>query len=582
MIAEKQGLHLQAGNAKLVTIAAALVMAWLVIYLRILSPFWLLAPIAIYIALAIFHERVNRLRSRAERSAVYYQRGLARIENRWAGGGETGERFRTTKSIYAEDLDLFGRGSLFELLSTARTPMGESWLARWLLKPSSVPEILERQEMVAELRDKLELREALAVIGGELRADFDPEGLTQWAGGKAEGCVPGLRRVFAALANGVIFFAVLFGITNIILPLLVALSADLALTLWFWKTAKLALSGLVANDESLVLLARILNRLENEPFVSPRLRKMIAELKTGVTPASTSVEKLARLVSWANARDSLTVRIFDIPLMYTMQLGFAAEAWRRRYGRRLRSWLDAIGEMEAVLSLATYFYEHPEDPFPTLVGPTGPEPLFAGEELGHPLISSAACIRNSVRLTPKATQVLMVSGSNMSGKSTLLRAVGINAVLAMAGAPVRAKSLTLTPLALGTSIRTTDSLQEGRSGFYTEILRLREVFELTEGGTPVLFLFDELFGGTNSTDRMAGAEGLLRELMLRGAIGIVTTHDLALTAISPPPSHAVSISNAHFQEWINDGRMTFDFKLRPGPVEKGNALQLMRMIGLEV
>jgi MutS domain V len=581
-IAEEQRLHIRAGNAKLSVIAASLVMAWLVIYPRVLSPFWLFAPAAVYIVVAIFHERVNRLRTEAERLAAFYRRGLARIEDRWAGGGETGERFQTTKSIYSEDLDLFGRGSLFELLSTARTTMGESWLARWLLEPSPPEAILERQGLVAELRDNLDLRDALTIAGGELKVDFDPDALTRWAGGEATGCVPGLRRTFAALVICLICSVVLLVVWKIVLPLLVVFTAEIALTLWLWKSAKSAISGLMVNDESLVLLAQLLSRLENEAFVSPRFQKLVADLNAAATLASRSIENLAHLVSWANARDSLAVRIFDIPLMYTMQLGFAAEAWRRQFGHRLSSWLDVVGELEAVVSLATYAYEHPEDPFPVLVGAHGSESVFAGDDLGHPLIPSAACVRNSVRLATNATQVLMVSGSNMSGKSTLLRSAGINVVMAMAGAPVRAKSLTLTPFALGTSIRTTDSLQEGRSGFYTEIIRLREVFELTERGTPVLFLFDELFGGTNSTDRGAGAEAVVRELILRGAIGIVTTHDLALTAISAPVSRTGSIRNAHFQEQIEDGRMSFDYKLREGPVEKGNALQLMRMIGLKV
>jgi hypothetical protein len=581
-ITEKQKLHIRAGNAKVIVIAAGLVIAWLAIYPRLLSPFWLFAPVAAYMALAILHIEINRARTRAERVAAFYRRGLARIEDRWAGGGETGERFRNLKSIYAEDLDLFGRGSLFELLSTARTAMGESWLARWLLRPSSVPEIRERHDFAAELREKLNLREDLAVTGEELKAALDDEALIQWATGKAAGWAPGLRWIFSALAICAAGFVVVLAIARIIMPLVLVVAAEIALTLWRLKTAKAALSGLESSDLGLLLLAAILKRLEQELFTSPRLQKMAAQLKGGATPASRAIEKLAHLVNWVNARDSLMIRIFDIPLMYTMRLGFAAEAWRRRYGHQLGSWLDAIGEMEAVVSLATYAYEHPEDPFPNLIEPENSEPLFAGEELGHPLIPSAGSVRNSVRLARNATQVLIVSGSNMSGKSTLLRVVGVNTVLAMAGAPVRAKSLSLTPLALGTSIRTTDSLLEARSGFYTEILRLREILELAEGGTPVLFLLDELLAGTNSTDRKAGAQGVIRELMARGAMGMVTTHDMALTAISQPPLHAGSIANAHFQESIDDGRMTFDYKLRDGVVEKGNALELMRMIGLKV
>lgn len=581
-ITEKQKLHLLAGNAKLIVIIAGLVVAWLALYPRALSPFWLLVPSAAYIALAILHNQVNEARTRAERVAAFYRRGLARIEDRWAGGGETGERFKSPSSIYAEDLDLFGSGSLFELLSTARTAMGEACLARWLLQPSLPAEIQERQLAVAELRNEVRLREDLAIAGGELRAVLDPEALGRWAAKRSEGCKPGLRRIFAALAIAVTASAVLAAITRIIEPLLAALTAEMALTLWLWKSATAALSGLELSDQSLLLLARILKRVEAESFASARLRVLTAQLKNGGAPASRSIQTLAHLVSWVNARDSLLVRIFDIPLMYTMQIGFAAETWRRQHGPRLRSCLEAIGEAEAVLSLATYAYEHPEDSFPTLIGLDQPGALFAAEELGHPMIPSSRCVRNSVALGKDGAQALIVSGSNMSGKSTLLRAVGVNTVLAMAGAPVRAKSLTLTPLALGTSIRTNDSLGESRSGFYTEILRLRAVFDLTARYPPVLFLFDELLGGTNSADRRAGAEGLLREVIARGAIGIVTTHDIALTEISLPPCQSGSITNAHFQERIGDGQIIFDYKLRPGIVSRGNALELMRMIGLSV
>jgi hypothetical protein len=579
-IAQKQKLHIRAGNAKLIAIVAGLVMAWLAIYPRTLSLLWLLVPAAVYSALAIFHYEVNRARSRAERVAAFHRRGLARLEDRWAGGGATGERFGNVHSIYADDLDLFGSGSLFELLSTARTTMGEAWLARWLLEPSGVLGIRERQALVAELQDKLDLREELAVTGEQLRATLDDQALVHWAQSKAAGWRPGLRWVFAALAAATVASAVAIAIARIGLPFLIAITLEGGFTLWLWKTAKAALGDVDLDDQSLLLLAALLKRIEELSIASPRLQKLAAELKSQDACASRAIRKLARLANWMNARDSLAVRIFGFPLMYTMQLGFAVEGWKRRYGHRLNSWLGVIGEWEALLSLANYAYEHPQDPFPTLI--EAEEPLFAGDELGHPLLPSATCVPNSIRLAMGATQALIVSGSNMSGKSTLLRTVGVNAVLAMTGAPVRAKSLTLTPLALGTSIRTTDSLREGRSGFYTEILRLREVFKLAEVGTPVLFLFDELLAGTNSTDRKIGAEGLIRELMGRRAIGMVTTHDMALTAISPASTHAGSVANAHFQESIDGGRMTFDYKLRDGPVEKGNALELMRLIGLKV
>jgi DNA mismatch repair ATPase MutS len=319
-------------------------------------------------------------------------------------------------------------------------------------------------------------------------------------------------------------------------------------------------------------------------------------------------------VYWIDAHHSLLGHLVELPLLYTAQVAFAAESWRQRYGARMRASVEIVGEIEALISLATYSYEHPADPFPEIAEPPDSPALFDGQELGHPLIAEAKCVRNSVRLDQE-TRVLLVSGSNMSGKSTLLRVVGINTVLAMAGAPVRAKALRLTPLNVGTRIHSTDSLQEGRSTFYTEILHIRRVFDLTvpivakadvangdlakanlttanfatanpAKGNPatenraLLFLFDELLEGTNSKDRRIGAESLIRGLLLRRAIGIVTTHDLALTEITA--ALGTSIRNVHLEDQVEDGKMRFDYKLRDGVVTKSNALALMRLIGLEM
>ncbi len=575
---EKQRIHLRYGNAKLAVIVAGLAMAWLAIYPRLLSPFWLLAPAAAYFTLAVLHNQVNRTQRRAERLAAFYGRGIARIEDRWTGNGETGERFRSMKSIYAEDLDVFGPASLFQLLCTARTTMGENCLAGWLLAPAARQDILERHELLQELREKLDFRERLALAGEDLRAELDPGVLAGWAEGRAPAINPALRRLFRALAVCLLVAVFLLAAFDMFFPLFAVLIIEIVLTLWRWKEAKRATAGMESGDQGLLVLAGILERIETESFASVRLRQLSAKLREGAVPASRAVARLARLANWIGARDGLAMRLIDLPLMITMQTGFAAEAWRRRWGAQVHVWLETVGEIEALNSLAAYAFEHPGDVVPEIV--ENAEVVFEGEALGHPLIPNSRCVRNNVRLG-RDPQVLVVSGSNMSGKSTLLRAVGVNVILALAGAPVRAKALKLAPLSLGTSIRTTDSLQEERSGFYAEILRLRQVFDLTEAKAQILFLFDELLAGTNSRDRRAGAEGLIRALIECGAAGIITTHDSALTEITAPPGPG-AIRNVHFQERINDGQMSFDYALRDGPVETSNALQLMRMIGLKV
>lgn len=573
-------MHLRIGNFKLLVIVAGLVLAWFSLIKNTVSDYWMILPVAVYGALAVWHELVIRARTRAERAAAFYERGLARIEDRWAGTGEAGERFRDAKHIYAEDLDLFGTGGLFQLLCSARTAMGEEWLARWLLAPSTVAAIHKRHELIAELREKIDLREDVALKGEGLRAELNPAGLAAWAEGTAELTNSSVRGLVTALAIACVATIAAWAVTGEVLPFLIALLVNLGVYARFKKRADAAMRGFQCNEDGLTLFEEILKRIEEEPFSSSRLRHLQEELKAGgAERASHAMRRLARMVTWIDARDSYFMKLIELPVLYSLQLGFVAEAWRRRWGRRVRVWIDVVGEVEALLSLAAYAYEHPGDPFPEIAEAENADAHFAGEELGHPLIAAARCVRNSVGLDER-TRVLLVSGSNMSGKSTLLRTVGINLVLAMAGAPIRGKSLQLSPLALGTRIRSTDSLQEGRSNFYTEILRIRQVFTLADEKMPLLFLFDELLEGTNSHDRQIGAEALLRSLVDRKAIGMVTTHDLALTEIAV--SLDGSIRNVHFEDQISGGEMSFDYKLKDGVVPRSNALELMRWIGLKV
>jgi DNA mismatch repair ATPase MutS len=276
-----------------------------------------------------------------------------------------------------------------------------------------------------------------------------------------------------------------------------------------------------------------------------------------------------------DSRHHIMVRLAGPLLLWDLHLAYAIERWRRTSGRALRQWLAAVGELEALSSLAGYHHEHPDDVFPDLEEGA---PRFDAEGLGHPLLPAAAMVRNDVRLTGDL-RVMVVSGSNMSGKSTLLRTVGVNAVLAGAGAPVRAARLRLTPLAIGASIRIEDSLETGVSRFYAEITRLGAIMRRAGSG-PLIFLIDELLNGTNSHDRRIGAEAVVRGLIDRGAIGLVTTHDLALAAIAD--ALGPRAANVHFEDVLDDGRMLFDYRMRPGVVSKSNAIALMRSVGLDV
>jgi hypothetical protein len=569
------------GNLKLAAVVAFFIAAAFSVKQHAFPAYWLALPVAVFLALVVVHDRVIRAHRHAERAADIYRRGLARLEGRWTGSGETGEQFRVADHVYADDLDLFGRGSMFELLCTARTPMGRQTLANWLLAPTTLDEVRGRQRAIDELCGRLDFREELAVAAEDLRSPRQPGWLVEWA--EAPAAVKKkqslLRIVSGVVALGAIVALVYGGLGGDWTPLLAILAVEAIIAYKLRNRVNSLLDAISAAADELALVAAMMARIEREPFTSEWLTTRAAGLQSiGQTP-SRSLARLRRIADLANGRHNLFVKFLDVPLLYSVQVAFAAESWRQQHGSSVRQWLAALGDFEAVLSMATYAYEHPQDPFPELLPERVPA-IFDAEQIAHPLLPADKAVRNSVKLGDLA-QLLLVSGSNMSGKSTLLRAIGLNVVLAQAGAPVRAARLDMSPVRLGTSIRVTDSLQAGRSGFYAEIVRLRQIMALTEGVKPVLFLLDELLHGTNSHDRKIGAESIVRALLERGAIGVVTTHDLALTAIGTAAADN-RVRNAHFQDHVEDGQMRFDYILRDGVVTKSNALELMRSIGLDV
>lgn len=557
------------GNWRLVTVAATALLAWINLYLLPLGA-------AVFLGLIVLHERIARKLESERRAEALYDRALARLNHRWAGAGPAGETFREPEHPYADELDLFGHGSLFQLLCLARTAAGEATLAAWLKAPAAVEEVRLRHEAIREMRPNLDLREDLALAGEDIRAGVHPGMLTRWAS------LPPVRfpspaRWLAALFTA----AVLATFTGYMLqrwswrPFVYTVFAQ-SVFAFALRDRVLTVHGATdAPARDLALLAQILARLEREPWSSPLLDEIRRRLAAGGQTASARIAHLRRLIEWHDWSHNLGFSPVARLLLWSTHLALALERWRRDSGPHIGEWLQALAELEALSSLAGYAAEHPGDAFPELLE-SGPR--FEAAGLAHPLLAERAAVRNHVALGG-SVRLLIVSGSNMSGKSTLLRAVGLNAVLAWAGAPVRATSLRLSPLAVGAAMRVQDSLQEGRSRFYSEILRIRKLLDLAASGRPLLFLLDELLSGTNSHDRRIGAEAILRTLVERGAAGMVTTHDLALAHIADQLPGA---SNVHFEDHIEDGRIAFDYIMRPGVVRKSNALELMRSVGLEV
>jgi hypothetical protein len=566
----------QLGYWRLLAMAGVGVLIWLGIQGQ--APWWSAGfPLAVFVTLIWWQSRIERDAERIRRAIRFHESGLARIENRWQGSGETGERFLDAHHPYSADLDLFGRASLFELLSTARTWGGEARLASWLQAPAPIERLHERHAAIEELRPMLDLREQLAVLGDDFRSGVDPEQLSRWGSAPAQPFSTTMRVAAFILAIAAVIILIWWFATGFVE--IEARRAVVALAMvegsYFLsvrrRTGKIVEEvGRPARD--LDLLAGIVETLEAQRFQSPLLARLRAALEVAGRPASYRIARLRRLMDILDSRENPMIKGLDGPLLWTAQTAMAIEAWRSESGRFVAGWLDAVSEIEALSALANYSWEHPDDPFPEFV----PEAQFDGDGLGHPLLAEERCVRNSVSLTPPL-QLLVVSGSNMSGKSTLLRAVGINAVLALAGAPVRAKRLTISYLSVGASIRTMDSLEEGHSRFMAEILRLKQILELPR---PALFLLDELLHGTNSHDRAIGAEGLIRALLAKGSIGLATTHDLSLSRVAEELTPAAV--NVHFEDRLEEGRLVFDYRMKPGVVARSNALDLMRAVGLDV
>jgi hypothetical protein len=564
------------GNARLILGAAIAIAAGFALLKSAFSPLWLSIPICVFIYLIARHTTIDRRMRRAQRAAALYRNGLARIEDRWVGANQHDERFADPHHIYAADLDLFGKGSLFELLCTARTRMGEDTLADWLLKPATTDVIRGRQIAVTELRAQLDLREDFAILGEQSTVGVQPDALLSWINAESRLQQRWIGWAARLLAVSAVIAAIVWFVSGSVSSLLVVLVIETCVAYALRRQFQRTIVAQETTFANLELLSGFLERLERAQFHSPLARHLVQALASHGLKASRAIAKLRTIVQIIESRRNMFVAALDVPLMISIQAAVAAEAWRRTHGHAVESWLRIVGEFEALLSLAAYSYEHPEDPFPEFVADAA---AFRAVGIMHPLIPRLNVVANDVDIDGRA-RIWLVSGSNMSGKSTLLRTVGINVVLAMAGAPVRAQRLEMTALQVGASIRVNDSLQEGSSRFYAEITRLRQLFETAGSKTPLLVLLDELLQGTNSADRLVGARGVVRALLDRGAIGLVSTHDLALTDIGT--ANDERIVNVHFQDDMDGDKMKFDYKLRAGVVTKSNALELMRSIGLDV
>jgi len=554
---------------------------------------WVFLPLLGFVVLAIIHERVITRRRRSEAAARFYERGMERVNGTWQGKGFDGSIFAAEHHPFAGDLDVFGKGSVYELLCTAVTASGRATLARWLLHPGDViaAEVRERQIAVEELCDRIDLREEIFVSAAEVASEVEEAKLDEWS--RSSATFGRGERIASIVITALSLIAFAIGIPSLIsrlvnatnpgampayspyasLPLMVMIVVVSLFARRMADRVANVVSAVERREPALALLAELLAIMERQSFAAPRLIALRSALERNRVPASKQIERLRKLVALLDARRNQFFAPFALLFLWTTNIAFAIERWRIESGIEIIRWIDAIAELETLLSLSAFAFEHPAFVIPEVIDG---DALFDGDAVGHPLIPDDRRVANDVRIGGDL-RLLIVSGSNMSGKSTLLRAIGANTLLALAGAPVCAARLRVTPMSVGASISLNDSLSEGASRFYAEILRIRDILRMPP---PLLFLLDEVLGGTNSHDRRIGAAAIIRSLVARGAIGLATTHDLALAQIADELSPRAA--NVHFEDHLENGAVMFDYRMRPGVVTKSNALELMRAVGIEV
>lgn len=509
-------------------------------------------------------QRLSRLRE-------HHERGESRLDGRWAGQGHQGAEFEVTGHRYSSDLNLFGEGSLFERLCTARTHLGRERLAHYVKEPVTKEEALRRQASVRELTARTDLREQIALLGKYDFRESKWRTFADWLDAPSANSARHLRPVLLASS------ACLLGLSLIILvapsqwpvfwpPILaVALAHGIVgAALLRWVRVVLAATSPVSDE--IRVIREGLALLSAQSFASPKL-KSLADRAAGAEHALGQLDPWFFILSQRSKDWWYQISLW---LALGTQSALAIDAWKTQHKHALLGWLDAWGEFEALSAIACYAYESPEDCWPEV---TDGQAFFEASALGHPLLP-ADCVRNDVSLG-SSVRFWVISGSNMSGKSTLLRSIGLASVLSLAGAPVRAANLRLAAMRVCASISIADSLREGKSKFLVEVQRLRDTLEASLD-QPVLFLIDEIFSGTNSRDRQVAGDAVVRTLIERRAIGAVSTHDISLASLADHEGKNVHMASS------GSNPLDFDYRIKPGVTPETNAIAIARMAGVPV
>jgi hypothetical protein len=530
--------------------------------------------------LAVIHARILGREARARVRLTLNERGLSRLSGQWHTFHETGSSLLPEGHVYAADLDVLGQGSLFQRLDDTGTKAGERQLAQWLLTaPDSEQETRERQGAVLELTPLVDFRQALvteARLAGNDKAD--PTRFIAWT--EAPSFIARIRWAYAVahvlpvITLGAGVAAAFFEVTA--LPFWVGVLVQLGVVRLTHQPLSVMWKALSSGEQGFVRFEETFAAIDGQDFSHARLKTLKAGIQTSGPSVSERLARFARLMGFAELRNSGQMHpVINVLTLWDIHVLFRVERWRAEHGAGVRAWFEALAQLEALSAFAGYAFERPNDVFPEIADDHG---RFEALALGHPLLENP--VTNDVSWSGPG-QALIITGSNMSGKTTLMRTAGLSAVMALAGLPVCAHRLRVSRLQVLTSMRVKDSLERGVSYFYAEVQRIKLILDTARAHQRACFFFlDELFMGTNAKERTLASKHLLRELLSLGASGAVTTHDLALCDLENELPQ--SIRNVHFRDMIRDGEMTFDYTLLPGVVTTTNALEVLRRAGVVV
>jgi hypothetical protein len=568
-------------NIRLLIFAVGLIMAGLLYYINlpILCVTAVIITVSVFIYVVIQHQKILGNKQYSLFLTKINEDALLRVSDGWKEFEDTGEEFVDKENAFSYDLDVFGKGSLFQMINMTHTHSGRKAFAQRLSAPAAgLAEILDRQNAIRELSRKLSWRQKYAAegmgISGKLK---DPGFLYEWIQNRnmfySKDWVKPVFRIVPALTLLLLFASVFLKLIPLYLPVLLLVVQVVTIKVHSKERGKI-LEAVSKYKEGIKVYEAMLIRIEKARFESPLLIELKKRLvnKQGLT-ASKQVNKLSKLVDSISNRYNFFYMIFDILTLWDYQCMIALEEWKGLSGVYLKQWLETIGDLEALSSLAVLGYDNAKWAVPEL---TDKPLVYTASGMGHPLLGKKG-VRNNL-VFEQSTRVLLITGSNMSGKSTLLRTAGINLVLAYSGAVVCAESFCCSMLEVFTCMRISDNLEKSISSFYAELLRIKLIVQAAREGRKIFFLLDEIFKGTNSVDRHLGAKVLVNKLSEGRALGLVSTHDLELGELETENN---SITNYHFREYYEGDQIHFDYKLQNGISTTRNAIYLMKLAGLE-